>query len=265
MSNRPEWQLPKGVSKGSWEYAHSESIASDYDRFFSFNSLFEYDKKMISQCLADGSSDDVVADFGCGTGRSLLPVIQLGFQGVAIDFSDHMLKEVDRKAKELGVSVGLIKANLVEMDSIQTNAFDHGLCMFSTLGMIEGHSARQAALAEMQRVLKPGAKFVLHVHNYWYNLTDRGGRQIVFKDYLPKWLGGERNLARGDRYFHYRGISNMYLHIFSKSEMANLLTAAGFEKPTFTPLNSDRSGPLKAKWFMEKIRANGWLITCQSN
>ena len=31
--NRPTWQLPPGVSRGTWDYVHRDSIATEYDTF----------------------------------------------------------------------------------------------------------------------------------------------------------------------------------------------------------------------------------------
>ena len=49
--NRPRWQLPAGVSRSTWEYAHTAQIAAQYDSFLAFNRLFELDQEVLSHHL----------------------------------------------------------------------------------------------------------------------------------------------------------------------------------------------------------------------
>ena len=89
-----------------WQYAHSENIATDYDDYFALNQLFEFDEQVIARYL---SKPGLVADFGCGTGRALMPLARRGFRTLAVDLSDHMLELVGEKAEvdELEVSARL--------------------------------------------------------------------------------------------------------------------------------------------------------------
>jgi hypothetical protein len=49
----PHWQLPPGVSHGTWEYTQRDSIADDYDDYFAFNSLFEFDQPLLLEEFQD--------------------------------------------------------------------------------------------------------------------------------------------------------------------------------------------------------------------
>ena len=68
MEHRPAWQLPPGVSRGTWDYLQSELVAEDYDDYFSRHALFEVDQQLVDD-ICSGSPQDVVIDLGCGTGR----------------------------------------------------------------------------------------------------------------------------------------------------------------------------------------------------
>ena len=92
----PHWQLPPGVSRGSWDYIRSPHIAEQYDEFFAENRLFEFDERELARILP---SHGLVADLGCGTGRALLPLVRRGMQGLAIDLSAEMLAIVAEKAE----------------------------------------------------------------------------------------------------------------------------------------------------------------------
>ena len=259
MSQRhvPQWQLPAGVSRGTWDYAHAAHIADEYDAYFSENRLFVFDEQVLARHFAPPGT---VADLGCGSGRALVPLARRGLSGLAIDLSDDMLRVVQAKAEAEHLDITCVKANLVELDAVEDDSVEYAMCMFSTLGMVQGSENRNRVLAGARRIIKPGGKFVLHIHNWWYNLYDGGG---------PWWLIGNalrstfsRKLERGDKFFEYRGIPNMYLHVFTRREIRRALRRAGFRIVEWIPLDPTRHRELRRKWFAESLRANGWIIVC---
>ncbi|HTN78022.1 MAG TPA: class I SAM-dependent methyltransferase, partial [Pirellulaceae bacterium] len=208
-TERPHWQLPPGVTRGMWEYAHNDQIATDYDAYFSGTKLFDLDGAILQRHFVEPG---LVADLGCGTARALVPLVKRGFRGLAIDLSEPMLSVVRDKAAKEQLDITCLLANLVELDGVADHAVDYCISLFSTLGMIRGRENRHKALVHTRRILKPGGKFVLHVHNYWYNLYDPGG---------PWWVVGNfcratfrRDIEPGDKFFFYRGVNNMFLHVF---------------------------------------------------
>ena len=96
----PHWQLPEGVTRGLWDYVHSDSIADDYDEYFAFNQLFDFDEQVVLRALSRNGCRGLVADLGCGTGRALVTLCRQGFEGLAIDLSQRMLEIVQEKAWE---------------------------------------------------------------------------------------------------------------------------------------------------------------------
>lgn len=261
--NRPGWQLPAGVSRGTWDYVHSEIVATDYDAYFVGNSLFEFDLQILRKEFRKrpGDTPTIVADLGCGTGRALLPLVQDGFCGVAIDLSEQMLREVQRKASVEQLPVISVKANLVELDGLATQSIDHAMCLFSTLGMIRTEAARVAMLAHVRRILASDGTFVLHVHNFWFNLYDPGGVAWVANSIGRGLLDGE--WERGDKFFSYRSVPQMFLHVFTRGELKRILRKAGFTQLQFIPLPLKRNQPLRFPNFFQSLRANGWIVVCR--
>ncbi len=256
--DRPSWQLPAGVSRATWDYLHHPSIADDYDEYFAFNSLFEHDERVLAEnFLRPG----LVADFGCGTGRALLPLVRGGQRGLAIDLSEHMLRIVREKATLENLPITCLQTNLVELDCLADSSVDHAMCLFSTLGMIRGRTNRRRALKHFRRVLKPGGRFVLHVHNYWYNLRDPEGPMWLVKNLLTATFS--REVEIGDKWFPYRGLPSMFLHVFRWRELAADLRSAGFKIVQRIPLDTPRRDPLRYPWFLEWFRANGWIVVCE--
>lgn len=256
-TGRPQWQLPPGISRGTWDYAHLPRVAHDYDRYFRSNSLFEHDEQILTEYF---HPPGLVADLGCGTGRALVPLARAGHRGLAVDLSRHMLQIVREKARLEALPILCLQANLVELDALAENVVDHAMCLFSTLGMIQGRGNRRQALCHFRRILKPGGRFVLHVHNLWYNLRDPRG---------PRWLARsllnaitDREVELGDKWFPYRGVPRMFLHVFRKRELKADLRHAGFSILKAIPLNAPRRHALRHPWLLPAIRTNGWIVVC---
>jgi len=257
-SGLPQWRLPRGVTRGVWQYTQADHIAEGYDDYFALNRLFEFDEHVLASHF---SRPGLVVDLGCGTGRALVGLARRGFRGLAVDLSPAMLQIVAEKAKSEDLPIHPLQANLVELDCLRSRSVDYGICLFSTLGMIRGRENRHRLLLHARRILKPGGLFVLHVHNLWYNLFNPAGRRWLLR-HLPAVLLGRR-LELGDKFFYYRAIPQMFLHTFTRRELVRALGRAGFRIRELIPLNTDRQQPLARPWFFGRVRANGWIVVCE--
>jgi hypothetical protein len=66
----------------------------------------------------------------------------------------------------------------------------------------------------------------------------------------------------GDKFFDYRGIPNMFLHVFTRRELKADLTSAGFRIVEFIALDTERRHALRHPWLLGRLRANGWIVVC---
>ena len=254
----PQWRLPPGVPKGLWEYAQLPHIATDYDNYFAHNTLFEFDTAVLRKHF---ERPGLLVDLGCGTGRLMVPFARDGYPCLAVDLSLHMLGVVGQKTEAESLPIHLLQANMVQLDNVQTAVADYAICMFSTLGMIRGRANRQKALAHAARILKPGGLFVLHVHNRWRNLLEPQSRWWVVRNLVESRI--RRDIEPGDKFFSYRGVRQMFLHVFTRHELTTDLRSAGFEIVEFLPLNTERRHALNHAWWLGRLRANGWIVVCR--
>jgi len=257
-SERPYWRLPRGVSRGVWQYAQTEHIAGAYDEFFATNDLFRFDEQVLARHFAQPG---LVVDLGCGTGRTLIPLARRGFRGLGVDLSRHMLEVVGQKAAEENLPVARLQANLVELGCLRDDSADYCTCLFSTLGMIRGRENRRRVLAHARRILKPGGLFVVHVHNLWFGLFDPISRAWLARQTVTALF--RRDVELGDKFFDYRGIPRMFLHTFTQRELLRALGDAGFRLRELIPLDLARQHPLSHPWFFGNLRANGWIAVCE--
>lgn len=256
------WQLPAGCTTGVWDYVHSDSVAEQYDEYFAGHKLLEFDQQFVCQTLAEaGEPGQLVADLGCGTGRALVALAQLGFRGLGVDLSEKMLEQLRRKAQQDDLPIETRLANWVELDEIEDDSVDHCVSLFSTLGMIHQAVHRQAALAHTRRILRRGGLLILHVHNFWFNLRDADGPWWAVRSAVRGMCS--RNWERGDKYFPYRGVPQMFLHVFTAREIRGALRRAGFRVRQMVPIDPATQQPLRRPWLLPGLRAIGWMIVAQ--
>lgn len=239
----PDWRLPAGVDRGLWDYLHSGEMVERYDGNLAGSPLLTADLRFVKRWFVRPGR---LVDLGCGTGRLVVEFAKHGFECLGVDLSRLMLDETRRKAEQAGVSVDLLEANLVELDQLASADFDYAACLFSTLGMIRGRENRQRFLGHVQRVLKPGGVFALHVHNARF----RGGVGL-----------GKRGAEKGDRTMPQAyGGAALTLHHFSRREIETDLKEAGFEITRIEPVSLRADGRLRWPWLLTAWRAYGYLI-----
>jgi SAM-dependent methyltransferase len=246
------------VPRGLWDYFQSPEIASTYDDYFAHNSLFQFDEHLLLETFREPG---LVVDLGSGTGRALVPLARAGHRGLAVDLSQPMLRIVRQKAAAENLPIDCLRTNLVQLDALRDAVADYAICMFSTLGMIRGRENREQVVRHAHRILKPGGRFVLHAHNVWFNLYDPGGPWWVLKSLFAS--AARKEVEFGDKFFPYRGIPSMFLHVFRRGELTGLLRRGGFRIERIVPLDVVRRHPLPRPWLFGRLRANGWIIVCQ--
>ncbi|WP_231617235.1 class I SAM-dependent methyltransferase [Novipirellula aureliae] len=231
----PLWRRPLGVSPGTWDYVNERTIADHYDAFVADTPLCRLDQQIVAgefpllnldNSLANSVS---ILDLGCGSGRVALPLASRGYEVIGVDLSNRMLEVMLEKSRtaELRGSVHAVRANLVELDGFADHSIDHAICMFSTLGMIKGRQYRQQLLRHVARILRPAGKLVVHVHNRWAVLREPKGPQRVIGSYLRSRFHSEHEF--GDYIYSYRGLSKMFMHRFSRRELAADLVHCGWK------------------------------------
>ncbi|MFP6648197.1 MAG: hypothetical protein VB817_01980, partial [Pirellulaceae bacterium] len=70
-------------------------------------------------------------------------------------------------------------------------------------------------------------------------------------------------VERGDRVFSYRGVPDMFLHAYRRSELRSDLARAGFKIDRLIPVPPRGKEPMKMAWFLPSLRAMGWLVVAR--
>lgn len=164
--------------------------------------------------------DWIVADLGCGTGNASELLAPLVKRVIAVDQSRPMLDAAKKRLEEAGIcdapgttlakrqsrgtaTIEFIEAELTRLP-LKDSSVDAAVCF-----LVLHHLEKPVdALREMRRIIRPGG-VALIVDMVEHNRT------IYRPSMGHRWLG------------------------FSEHAMTEHMTAAGFDKPRYTPLPSD--------------------------
>jgi tRNA (uracil-5-)-methyltransferase TRM9 len=136
-------------------------------------------------------------NLGCGHGPDFLP-FKDGFELHGMDFSVSMINQALRYARKYNFQPGLMVADLSYLP-YKDNSFD---CAISVAAYhhIKEKNSRLRALAELKRVLKPGAEAFITVWNraqpkFWFKgretLVDWNTKDEVYRRYYYLYTYGE--------------------------------------------------------------------------
>ncbi len=280
MKHIPDWQLPAGVDRGLWDYIHHRGLAEQYDQILAGTPLFQLDTLWAERFFT--TPGDLI-DLGCGTGRFLHSFAPRGFRCTGVDISEEMLNVAKANADRLGLPIQWQQANLVDgLTIFADHSFDYAVCLFSTLGMVRGESARQQLLCQVRRILRPNGRFLLHVHNYWYYLGQlvrylrwsTVAKHLLFQnpsispltrenkgkhtgEYKERYASGD--FAMQQSY----GGEPVTIHHFRRREIINTLNQSGFQIRKIIPIGIGASETLSFPSILSNLRAYGFLILAE--
>ena len=109
-----------------------------------------------------------VLDVACGAGYHAVPLARRGIEVVGLDLSDPMLAQARNAAREAGVAVEWLRADMREL--AWTGAFDAAINMFTSFGYFSDDRENFRVLDGMARALVPGGRLCLHVASYVFLL-----------------------------------------------------------------------------------------------
>jgi ubiquinone/menaquinone biosynthesis C-methylase UbiE len=267
----PDWQLPPGVTRSVWEFAHDRQIAREENRHLAGAPLLDIDRRLIVRWF---QAPGRLIDLGCGTGRALVDCSRRGFDCVGVDLSIESLYVAAELARETARQVALVRGNLCELECLADGQFDYALMLFGTLGMIAGREHRRQALKHARRLLRTGGLLAMHVHNVWRNLHSPQGRRWLARDFVKRLVC---NPTAGDSEHDYRGIPRMYHHAFTSGEIRRLLHECRFVVQEMIPLAALATGPdlepptvcdwppdLACRGLFQNLRATGWILLAEA-
>lgn len=147
-----------------------------YERFFG-EDYYRTDRHADTTLEVEGltrllgpSSSTTVLDLACGYGRHSVALASQSYRVVGLDLSAVLL----RHAVTTGVRVDLVRGDIRALPF--KPVFDGVINMFTAFGYFDDESENFRVLREVERVLRPGGRFICQVVN----------RDVLVREFLPQ-------------------------------------------------------------------------------
>ena len=174
-----------------------DGMAGAYDDYNHGYMYERWTQRLLDAALTSGLSGDRLLDVGCGTGLSLLPMLDRGWTAIGCDVSEGMLR---RAREKIGNKAELLTLDMRDLPVL--GEFDLVWAVNDALNYLLGLEELRAALFGMRRNLALGGAVVFDVNalrcirDFWGSTRplEFAGRRFV-------WTGeATRDVAPGATY-----------------------------------------------------------------
>lgn len=140
----------------SWIMGDFESKAREFQDFLKSNSVLPANSK-------------TAIDLGAGHGLQSIPLAQLGFNVIAIDFNDHLLNELKRNSN--GLTIEIINDDIRNVDQFSDREIELVVCCGDTLSHLNDKGEIKRLITDISNLLNTSGKILLSFRDYSTELT----------------------------------------------------------------------------------------------
>lgn len=124
----------------------------------------ERNHELFRHLQIDSHSRGLAVDLGAGSGFQSIPLAELGFSVVAVDFCAALLSELDNRAKHL--SIHTVHDDILNFSNYVDEQTQVIVCMGDTLTHLESLHAVQSLLLMVENSLATNGKLILTFRDY---------------------------------------------------------------------------------------------------
>ena len=176
-----------------------------------------------------------ILDIGCGSGRTSIPLVNLGYEVTGVDITPQMIDTAKEIAKNQNLDIDYEVGDATKL-RFDSDTFDGAIFANNGWVQIPAKANRQKALVEIYRILKPGGIFILTAHRRYYALNNLLPWVIRWiKYYILKSIGIKIDeIEFGDLFFNRhvgeeRLKQRQFIHMTGVGEVEEQITKAGFK------------------------------------
>jgi SAM-dependent methyltransferase len=160
-----ERQKVKSISRAALDWirhmpSYSGRYADYYDTFYSVKD-YASESAFVHRMLTDlgRKPPGRLLELACGTGSHALQLERLGWDVVATDQSEDMLRVARAKAKKNSSRVEFRREDMRALPT-SLGEFDAAIALFDSIGHVHHDAAVAGVLASVRAFLKPGGSFL---------------------------------------------------------------------------------------------------------
>jgi SAM-dependent methyltransferase len=136
-----------------------------YDIFYSDK---EYNKEIlfVHQCMKKYGVNPTkkILELACGTGTHAFELEKIGYEIIATDYSEDMLKCAQNKAKKISSSINFQVQDMRDLD-VPERPFDAVICLFDSIGYVINNDALKHVFQNVHQHLHDGGLFIFE---FWH-------------------------------------------------------------------------------------------------
>jgi len=218
--------------------AYKRNTAKEYDqsRFQSLSGKMIHKielSKVLNAISVNAIRDDKILEVGCGTGRILTELLELGFNVDGLDASKYMLEELRKKIHSKNINSKFFLSRSDKINCID-NSYDYVYCV-RLLNQLESRECAFETVKEMLRVVRREGSILIEFVN---SLRPRLGRnnthtsRISIKDIKNFLKDFDVNIERIDGAF-FLGMGAYKNHVFILKLTYHIDKLLSFLLPSF--------------------------------
>lgn len=184
-----------------------------------------------------------IIELGCGTGRTLIPLLKSGYQITGFDISTTMINKANVKLKKEKLSTTLLNKDLTNFSS--RDKFDGAILSQRTLNFISSADKQRKALKNIAKILKKGSILVINLmparpddfaqiqktlkKTGSFVNSSTGNKVEFWENWIPDPMNQTWTFINEFREGKKKAKTTMKMRILFEAEMENLLELCGFK------------------------------------
>jgi SAM-dependent methyltransferase len=131
-------------------------LAEHYDWMFGvpFETKVAEQMELLDKMIGVGDRGSLAVDFGCGSGFQSLALSDLGYDVLAIDTSDRLLRILRERSDSRRIDAKCL--DLLEVEMLAgPGSIDVAVCMGDTISHLASREAVRSLIRSVHRILKP--------------------------------------------------------------------------------------------------------------